>query len=59
MQYNSDKKSDQIYCLFRYTGQNELLTSRFDQVQQYIYLKIVGVRDHDQYGSIRRIYSKF
>ena len=50
MQYNSDKKSDQIYRLFRYTGQNELLTLRFDQAQQYIYLEIVGVRDHDQYG---------
>ena len=50
MQYNSDKKSDQIYCLFRYTGQNELLTSRFDQAQKYIYLNELDVEDHDQYG---------
>jgi len=50
MQYKSDKKSDQIYCLFRYTGQNELLTSIFDQAQQYIYLTKLYVEDHDQYG---------
>jgi hypothetical protein len=47
MKYNSDKETGEIYCLFRYTGQNELLTSGFDQAQQYIYLKIVYVRDHE------------
>ena len=50
MKYNSNKKTGVIYRLFRYTGQNELLTSRYDQEQQYVCLLTVDVRHHDQYG---------
>ena len=50
MKYNSNQKTGVIYRLFRYTGQNELLTSRYDQEQQYIYRQTVGIRHHDQYG---------
>ena len=51
MKYNSNQKTGVIYRLFRYTGQNELLTSRNDEEQEYICWKIFGIRDHDQYGT--------